>query len=551
MPPRAIRSKVKSGCRTCKARKVKCDEAKPVCFRCHSTGRVCEGYGIWGGGGNDYGRRPISSNNKSLTSFYTPMLVKAVSKEETRCLEWFTYRSVLKLPGVFSFEFWDRLVFQAASNEPAVLHAVLALSSAHRREGLCSDTSPDVAPDEQEHFTLEHYTKAITYLQPHFTSRTNRSVRVALITCLMFVIMEYLRGHFKTGYNHLQNGLKLLNEYQARSSAVDSYSLFREPCCDSADAWIIQAFIRLDVQAKFQCQGPQFLNITQEDCSSDVPTATLLFQSVNQARQHLDRILSQTFYLSHECRHLTQPLDKVDPRSLLSKQRRLQAKLDSWYGAFKQSRASLVTGKVSHNTVAHIILRIYHMIAEIMVDTCLRPEDQMRYDMHTKAFESIVDQLNYIRNLSLSPSLASVFHFSDTSNSITDLGAIPALYYVAIKCRIRSIRQEALDFLTTTAHKEGIWSSHLAARIITEVIRIEEGDFYNHLDIGETIRARQEVLPEARRLHDIEVQLPDGYEGTATLQCKRRFDDFNWEAITRDFIYDMKTQRWISKPGGT
>lgn len=31
-------------------RKVKCDEGQPACERCTSTGRVCDGYGIWGGG---------------------------------------------------------------------------------------------------------------------------------------------------------------------------------------------------------------------------------------------------------------------------------------------------------------------------------------------------------------------------------------------------------------------------------------------------------------------------------------------------------------------
>jgi hypothetical protein len=64
--PRKIHRKVKSGCRTCKqvydvpidetksntlrARRVKCDEAYPACNRCITAGRVCDGYGIWGGG---------------------------------------------------------------------------------------------------------------------------------------------------------------------------------------------------------------------------------------------------------------------------------------------------------------------------------------------------------------------------------------------------------------------------------------------------------------------------------------------------------------------
>jgi len=36
--------KVRTGCVTCKTRHVKCDEQKPRCQRCVSTGRQCDGY---------------------------------------------------------------------------------------------------------------------------------------------------------------------------------------------------------------------------------------------------------------------------------------------------------------------------------------------------------------------------------------------------------------------------------------------------------------------------------------------------------------------------
>ncbi|OAQ68010.1 fungal transcriptional regulatory protein [Pochonia chlamydosporia 170] len=36
--------KVRTGCLTCRARRVKCDEGKPGCHRCVSTGRTCKGY---------------------------------------------------------------------------------------------------------------------------------------------------------------------------------------------------------------------------------------------------------------------------------------------------------------------------------------------------------------------------------------------------------------------------------------------------------------------------------------------------------------------------
>ncbi|KAF4967434.1 hypothetical protein FSARC_5007 [Fusarium sarcochroum] len=44
--PRKPRSKSFSGCWTCRAKHVKCDEAKPSCNRCRRAGLECEGYGV-------------------------------------------------------------------------------------------------------------------------------------------------------------------------------------------------------------------------------------------------------------------------------------------------------------------------------------------------------------------------------------------------------------------------------------------------------------------------------------------------------------------------
>ncbi|CAG9999968.1 unnamed protein product [Clonostachys byssicola] len=44
--PRKRRRKTFSGCWTCRAKHVKCDEAKPACMRCERAGVRCEGYGI-------------------------------------------------------------------------------------------------------------------------------------------------------------------------------------------------------------------------------------------------------------------------------------------------------------------------------------------------------------------------------------------------------------------------------------------------------------------------------------------------------------------------
>jgi hypothetical protein len=39
-------TRTRTGCWTCRARRKKCDEARPYCQACRSLGLACEGYGI-------------------------------------------------------------------------------------------------------------------------------------------------------------------------------------------------------------------------------------------------------------------------------------------------------------------------------------------------------------------------------------------------------------------------------------------------------------------------------------------------------------------------
>ena len=119
-----------------RTRKVKCDETKPACRRCLSTDRVCEGYGVWGGGGNTYAQRyPIRFADRGVMpelSITRVQLTPLRDVYEKQHLDWFICNSAKKFPGIFGSDFWHSLVFPATTAEPAVLHAVIALGSAHR-----------------------------------------------------------------------------------------------------------------------------------------------------------------------------------------------------------------------------------------------------------------------------------------------------------------------------------------------------------------------------------------------------------------------------------
>ncbi|KAL5599098.1 hypothetical protein FOVSG1_006910 [Fusarium oxysporum f. sp. vasinfectum] len=55
--------KVRTGCITCKVRKIKCDETRPCCRRCTNTGRNCDGYA-------PQGRQPTPAAHLAVTCQY-------------------------------------------------------------------------------------------------------------------------------------------------------------------------------------------------------------------------------------------------------------------------------------------------------------------------------------------------------------------------------------------------------------------------------------------------------------------------------------------------
>ncbi|KAK5628902.1 hypothetical protein RRF57_004617 [Xylaria bambusicola] len=198
--PRALdisKRKVKTGCRTCKARRIKCDEGRPECSRCVSTGRSCEGYGIWGGGTLKCTAKSVTPKAHTDTVQYAlSSLFGELSPEQESCFQWFRYRTYTKLPLPFITPFWDTLILQACTVEPAILHAVLALGSAHQKE-----TAEGGEPrggymilDSQQKFMLQEYGEAIRSLRSHLSSHDKRSIHIALAACVIFTFFENLLG---------------------------------------------------------------------------------------------------------------------------------------------------------------------------------------------------------------------------------------------------------------------------------------------------------------------------------------------------------------------
>jgi len=179
---RAYSPKTRTGCLTCKIRRVKCDEARPACLRCTSTRRVCDGY-----------YDPDPSRSIIVPVIASPSFDIYASPQSNRSFAFFVQRTCPQLAGFFGSDFWERYVLQAAYHESAVRHAIVAIGSLHELHEHQTATI-----DSNKSFALEQYNLAIRDLLAPLSQGRKRGVGVCLVSCILFICFE-VRPIFVSG----------------------------------------------------------------------------------------------------------------------------------------------------------------------------------------------------------------------------------------------------------------------------------------------------------------------------------------------------------------
>ncbi|RDL42034.1 uncharacterized protein BP5553_02013 [Venustampulla echinocandica] len=219
---RASKPKVKSGCITCKTRRVKCDETKPECLRCQRFGRPCDGYAPDASRSRSVSHiRPRSSS----TSLYSPTISIHGADEESRYFQVFAERTVYEIPGFFdgtpSSTFWSQLVLQESHHVSAIRHAAISLGALSKGledappPHLKSNVFQNISGKHHEYAVLQHI-KAIKALNQYISSSPSPQLRSALITCVLFICFEASQESKASCIQQTQAGLKMLRSYYTR-----------------------------------------------------------------------------------------------------------------------------------------------------------------------------------------------------------------------------------------------------------------------------------------------------------------------------------------------
>ncbi|KAF3762036.1 hypothetical protein M406DRAFT_74953, partial [Cryphonectria parasitica EP155] len=282
--------RVKTGCITCRIRRVKCGEEKPHCRRCVSTGRKCDGYTPIP---TSRGQLIIAlreqnnargSGTPSLTLTVSP--ISFLSSNEASQFDYFRMRTAVKTNTFLGADFWSLSVLQLSYVEPSMKYAVLALSALHRR----TESRDRATEAEAWHLKgLVHYGNAVNaaqkLLQRAQASISSSEGTKALATCLVLSVFDNLTGNYKCARMHLQSGLRLADERSAQPRHT-------APTMEATYGEVTHLLERLDLQAMafsdFAAPYPYQDGAARHNINVPLPEA---FSNISDARQHLIRIL--------------------------------------------------------------------------------------------------------------------------------------------------------------------------------------------------------------------------------------------------------------------
>ncbi|KAL4908699.1 hypothetical protein BDW74DRAFT_173931 [Aspergillus multicolor] len=482
-PPDFGPLRTRRGCKVCKKRKLKCDEAKPSCRRCLSAKFTCE-YGLQTGA--SYASAPSIATSSILdadVSLSNPPSTGGVWNER-RAFAYYFHHAAPYLAGGLDQTFWSVTVPRICRVETAVWDAVNAISTLFEFPDICGDfvflrsreRENESRLNEKQAEALGWYSRALSKIQTGI-ERRSVNVHVALVCCVLFICIEMVQGRVEEALGLHGQGVRLILDLRIREggSSVSVTDVgFRE-------ATIVPLFIRL---------GTAALSI------SGVPICDLfsgldgqqayLFRSLEDARDALIPLAAEVQIFQRDTGK--NPFLGVEPvitPQVLTKCVRLQGRLEAWHKAYTvltetlslSSKPGSAASSASHSTsssantdITNIsisaILQTYHATITIILSTCLSPTACI-YDQHLDLYRTIIVQASLALECSRKPDGAQpIFTF--------ELGVGLPLFWTVLTCREPHIRREALELLHMAPPMQGFSKTQIGIALAGRIMQLEE-----------------------------------------------------------------------------
>ena len=484
-------------------RGVKCDEQKPSCHRCNSTGRKCDGYRSaqrsivvedWIPENHSH-HLIIPSPERALSDMVT-------SSKEKRMMECFRTQVAPMILCSLDSSSWSGLILRIAHAEPAVRYAVIAAGSFFERvrENRCVLSVSRLSFADDEHrFAIQCYSKAIAATRIRISSVDSAGeVEVPLLTCVLFTCIEFLQGNTTKALSLCNQGRTMIqslpesccNSFEKTPRLSSRLSIIKEYCKPILG--------RLNaLSAIFGC----FFCLSSSSIPISAPNSASSIQTVADARVVLYALMykSQKFLRTAMLHRFRQAPEVSTLRALQAEQDGLLHALQSWQQQTSQLEAKC--DKWSEDANACGVLHMYCSSMSIWIaETPNGSESALDDDLPD--FQSMIHRATA---LFAAPSSASPGS-GRTGTFAFEMELIPPLYFTAIKCRHPRLRRDAISLLQRclqhSLRRKSVWGAVVTAAVAERVIPLEEKALASKVERGKDLGCWPKEL---RRFHDVVV----------------------------------------------
>jgi len=209
---------------------------------------------------------------------------------------------------------------------------------------------------------------------------------------------------------------------------------------------------------------------TPERVLYDVSGSFCRLETLEEARSVLYWMVAESHELISQNRpyRLGLTFEQKDLQDYLQKQEQHLVTYSSWLQEFDK----LCTTRTDRTAAANAsiaLLRVVHAITVFWLSTCLDRYEAL-CDSYNQYFETIIRNAEEVvaYNHSL-PHGSLPFTF--------EMGIIPPMYLVVLKCREPTLRYQALSLLSRAPEREGLWRREEALRVASRVADLESKDF--------------------------------------------------------------------------
>lgn len=394
--------------------------------------------------------------------------------EERRGFHFFHEHTWPQLSAELHSDFLNPLVFQASHVDTALRHAVTAFGALGERLQI----HEVISHPENEHanklhdFAISQYYKAIGELRKQLCSGNQHSVELTLMTCFMFICIEFLQGNENGALTHLKSGLEILRRPQnSYLTAAQNRLSLTSSNPEGFDVHLVDLYTTLKRTAATWIG--ESLHGVVTTLTESLDFGSLIwegFSTVAEAQKYLSKLLVQlrcNVVIIHN--QPTRPADEEFQVGVPLHDQFFES-LRNWALAMDaylaQSRQAISCDHVHQAT----ILQIQHTVATLMLSaSCELSEEgfysncDLSFDYIVSLVTSLIRPVNVMLDSRLFPTSRQLFVFN--------AGTIQPLYFTAIKCCNPKIQRKALSLLSTSPWREGAWDSAAMASIAERKIK--------------------------------------------------------------------------------